>query len=109
MLRVPIMTIQTHHDYLTHWEKRYQQVCREINDSISRARPIPESLWVLCDVIHARHRELCLQWAQRENRNEAEAVVRGWTKCVCGDPECGVWFAPGSDEPHLGVPTFFPS
>lgn len=32
----------------------------------------------------------------------------GWTKCVCGDPECGAWFAPGAkpDEPSLGVPDY---
>lgn len=45
---------------------------------------------------------------KNQARNAIIAMRLGWTKCVCGDPECGAWFAPGAskDEPSLGVPDY---
>lgn len=44
----------------------------------------------------------------KEGINRALAEWMGWTKCVCDDPECGVWFPP-SGEPALEVPNFYAS
>lgn len=45
---------------------------------------------------------------KNQARNAIIAMRLGWTKCVCGDPECGAWFAPGAskDEPSLGPPDY---
>lgn len=43
-----------------------------------------------------------------EQQRIAIAEACGWTRCVCGDPECGAWFAPDAspDDPCLGPPDY---
>jgi len=47
----------------------------------------------------------------KEQQIKALAELDRWTKCVCGDKDCGAWFAPGAseNEPSLGCPSYLTS